>query len=132
MRRYVLAAVVLTLFAASTACKDDPAPTEIDVEIFSSVAHLDRIHLMVRDQSIDRDRGYTWAELDVANVGDRDLTITPALVRLTQSEALRGKPFLLYATGFVADATSGTQRLTVAGAITMQYAENQRLVKRVR
>lgn len=132
MCRYVVAAFVLIALAAQSACKDDPAPTEIDVEIFSSVARLDRIHLMVRDQSIDRDRGYTWAELDVGNVGDRDLTTAPALVRLTQSEALKGKPFLLYATGYVADATSGTQRLSVAGAITLLYAENQRLLKRVR
>ncbi len=132
MRRYLVAALALSLFAASTACKDDPAPTEIDVELFSSVAHLDRIHLKVRDQSVDRDRGYAWAELDVDNVGDRDLTTTPALVRLTQTEALKGKPFLLYATGFVTDAASGGMRLTVGGAITLQYVENTRQVKRVR
>ncbi len=131
MCRFVAAAVVVTLFAALSACKDDPVPTEIDVEIFSTVARLDRIHLMVRDQSLDRDRGYTWAELDVANVADRDLTASPALVRLSQSEALKGKPFLLYATGFVADG-GGSQRLTVAGAITLQYVENERQVKRVR
>ena len=132
MRRYASPAILLTLLALLSACKDDPVPTEIDVEIFSSVPRLDRIHLMVRDQSIDRDRGYTWAELDVTNIADRDLTTTPALVRLSQSEALKGKPFLLYATGYVADAASGSQRLTVAGAITMQYVENQRLLKRVR
>ena len=119
-----LSVVGAVLFSAG--CKDDPPETLVDVDIFSSTPHLDRIHLRVRDTTLTNHE-YVYFETDIvdADVTSRDLSVEPAVVRLRQSRSLEGKPFLLYAQGFV----TGNDRPVVAGAITLLY-ERQRTIKK--
>lgn len=130
MRRSGLASffVAATLVFAG-ACKDDPEPTQIDVEIFSTVAQLSRIHLKVRTQTLGADGRYVWAETDVdsGDVAARDLTTRPALLRLKQTRELEGIPFLLYAEGFA----DGVTAPVAAAAITLQYEANRTVNKRL-